>query len=121
MRILMLTPYLPYPLLSGGQIRTYNLLKKLAKTHDVTLFALIKEESERQYIPELEKYCRKVQVFKRSQKPFTLRNILKTGFSSYPFLVIRNFTPETKKAVSKELAQTHYDLIHAETFYMMPN
>jgi hypothetical protein len=65
MRILMLTPYLPYPLLSGGQIRTYNLLKKLAKSHDVTLFALIKEESERQYIPELEKYCRKVEVFKR--------------------------------------------------------
>ncbi len=121
MRILMLTPYLPYPLLSGGQIRTYNLLKKLAKSHEVTLFALIKEESERQYIPELQKYCHKVEVFKRSQKPFTIRNIINTALSSYPFLVIRNFTPETKKAVIKELAQTHYDLIHAETFYMMPN
>ena len=27
MKVLMLTPYPPYPLLSGGQIRTYNLLK----------------------------------------------------------------------------------------------
>lgn len=121
MKILMLTPYLPYPLLSGGQIRTYNLLKKLATKHEVTLFALIKEESERQFVPELEKYCRKVRVFKRSKKPFTLRNILKTGFSSFPFLVIRNFTPETKAAVQKELKQEKYDLIHAETFYMMPN
>jgi len=121
MKILMLTPYLPYPLLSGGQIRTYNLLKKLASRHEVTLFALIKEESERQYLPELEKYCEKVQLFRRSKRPFTLSNILRTAFSSYPFLVIRNHVPETTKAVEKELANNHYDLIHAETFYMMPH
>ncbi len=121
MKILMLTPYLPYPLLSGGQIRTYNLLKKLAQKHEITLFALIKEEVEREHIPELEKYCAKVKVFKRSQKPFTLKNIFKTLISSYPFLVIRNHVPETIGAVEKELANHDYDLIHAETFYMMPH
>jgi polysaccharide biosynthesis protein PslH len=121
MKILMLTPYLPYPLLSGGQIRTYNLLKKLAEKYEVTLFALIKEESERQYIPELEKYCAKVRVFKRSRKPFTLRNIFHTAFSTFPFLVIRNHVPETIRAVEEELRAEHYDVIHAETFYMMPN
>jgi glycosyltransferase involved in cell wall biosynthesis len=117
----MLTPYLPYPLLSGGQIRTYNLLKKLADKYDVTLFALIKDESERQYLSELEKYCRKVKLFKRSRKPFTLKNIFQTAFSSYPFLVVRNHVPETIKAVRLELAKEQYDLIHAETFYMMPH
>ncbi|MBD3279712.1 MAG: glycosyltransferase [Candidatus Pacebacteria bacterium] len=121
MRILMLTPYLPFPLLSGGQIRTYNLLKKLYQKHQITLFALIKDESERQHIKELAKYCTKVKVFKRSQKPFTLHNILKTGFSSYPFLVIRNYVPQVINAIKKELAQNQYDLIHAETFYMMPH
>jgi len=121
LKILMLTPYLPYPLLSGGQIRTYNLLKKLAVKYDVTLFALIKDENERQYLSELEKYCWKVKLFKRSRKPFTFRNIWQTAFSSYPFLVIRNHVPETIKAVRKELATTQYDLIHAETFYMMPH
>lgn len=117
----MLTPYLPYPLLSGGQIRTYNLLKKLAKKHEVTLFSLIKNQEEKQYIPELLKYCTDVQVFKRTQKPFTLRNVLKTAFSSYPFLVIRNHAPKIISAVEKELKDNTYDLIHAETFYMMPH
>ncbi len=117
----MLTPYLPYPLLSGGQIRTYNLLKKLANKHEVTLFSLIKSEEEKQYIPELKKYCSKVQVFKRSEKPFTLQNILKTAFSSYPFLVIRNHAPQIITAVEEELKSSKYDLIHAETFYMMPH
>lgn len=117
----MLTPYLPYPLLSGGQIRTYNLLKKLSQKHEITLFALIKNQDERQYIPELEKYCSTVKVFKRSEKPFALKNVFKTLVSTYPFLVIRNHVPEVIKAVENELAQNDYDLIHAETFYMMPH
>lgn len=121
MRILMLTPYLPFPLLSGGQIRTYNLLKKLATKHDITLFSLIKDEAEKEYIPELKKYCKKVRVFKRTEKPFTLQNILKTATSSFPFLVIRNHAPKTIKAIQKELNDQNYDLIHAETFYMMPH
>lgn len=120
-KVLMLTPYLPYPLLSGGQIRTYNLLKKLANKYEITLFALIKEEDEKKHIGELLKYCKKVRVFKRSNKPFTLRNILKTGFSPYPFLVIRNLVPEVLNVVNNELKNNQYDLIHAETFYMMPN
>lgn len=121
MKILMLTPYLPYPLLSGGQIRTYNLLKKLANKHEVTLFALIKDDSEKQYIDELKKYCKKVRVFKRSKQPFTFKNILRTAVSSFPFLVIRNHAKETISAVEEELANEQYDLIHAETFYMMPH
>ncbi len=121
MKILMLTPYLPYPLLSGGQIRTYNLLKKLSDKHQVTLFALIKDESERRYIDELKKYCSKVVLFKRSTKPFTIRNIIKTAFSSYPFLVVRNHVPEMIRAVEAELLSSNYDLIHSETFYMMPH
>lgn len=121
MRVLMLTPYLPFPLHSGGQIRTYNLLKQLAKKHEVTLFALIKDDSEKQYIPEIEKYCHKVKVFKRSKHPFTFRNIIRTALSSYPFLVIRNYVNEVPAAIKTELESEDYDLIHAETFYMMPH
>lgn len=121
MKILMLTPYLPYPLLSGGQIRSYNLLKKLSKKHEITLFALIKNKDEEKYISELEKYCHKVKVFKRSEKPFTIKNIFKTAFSSFPFLVIRNQAPTIIDAIKKELLAENYDLVHAETFYMMPN
>ncbi len=121
MKILMLTPYLPYPLHSGGQIRTYNFLKQLSSKHQVTLFALIKDDDEKKYIPILKQFCQEVQVFKRSKKPFTWRNIFKTAGSSYPFLVIRNYVGEVKSAVAAELKKNQYDLIHAETFYMMPH
>jgi len=121
MKVLMLTPYLPYPLVSGGQIRTYNLLKHLSKHHDITLFSLIKDEAERTHLTELKKYCKKIVLFKRTKNPFVLRNILLAGFSTYPFVVTRNLPLGMKKSVQAELSRNHYDLIHAETFYMMPN
>jgi len=121
MKVLMLTPYLPYPLVSGGQIRTYNLLKALSKSHDITLFALIKDEGERAHLSELQKYCKKIVLFKRTKHPFVPRNILLAGFSSYPFVVTRNLPLGMKRAVKRELEDGKYDLIHAETFYMMPN
>lgn len=121
MKILMLTPYLPYPLLSGGQIRTYNLLKQLSTKHEITLFALIKNHQEKKYIKHIKPFCKEVRVFKRSSKPFTVKNIFKTAISTYPFLVIRNHVPEAVNAIKTELENTHYDLIHAETFYMMPH
>ena len=121
MKVLMLTPYLPFHPFSGGQTRAYNLIKNLSKKHEITLFSLIKDDEEKKNIKELEKYCSKIRVFKRSKTPWTLRNILKTGFGLYPFLVIRNLVPEEKEAVAKELSKEKYDLIHAETFYVMPH
>jgi len=117
----MLTPYLPFPDSSGGQIRSYNLIKFLSKKHEITLFSLIKDDSEKKFVSELSKYCNKVKVFKRSKSPWTFRNILLTGVGPYPFLVIRNLSPQEKKAVKDEIEENNYDLIHAETFYVMPH
>jgi len=118
----MLTPYLPYPLLTGGQTRSYNLIKRLSSLgHEITLFSLIKNNNERKHVGELEKFCKEVQVFKRSEKPWTINNILKTGFSFYPFLVIRNWAQGERKAIEKKITDENFDLIHAETFYVMPH
>lgn len=118
MKVLMLTPYLPYPPSSGGQIRSYNLIKQLSKKHRITLYSLIKYDNERQYMGELRKYCVQVKVFKRPQKPWTLQNIFKTGTGPYPFLMIRNFSPEAKKDLAQVLQKEDFDIIHAETFYV---
>lgn len=122
MKVLMLTPYLPYPLLTGGQTRSYNLIKRLSRLgYKITLFSLIKSNSERDYVYELGKYCEDVSVFRRSEKPWTINNILTTGFSFYPFLVIRNWASGEKNAIEKKLKNEKFDLIHAETFYVMPH
>src|SRR3989344_8350938 len=116
MKVLMLTPYLPYPLLTGGQTRSYNLIKRLeALGHEITLFCLVKNDREMVYKDELEKICKQVYIFNRSEKPWTLLNIIKTGFSRYPFLVVRNWASGESQAIKKLLEAEHFDLIHAET------
>jgi glycosyltransferase involved in cell wall biosynthesis len=121
MNILMITPYLPYPIVSGGQIRTYNLLKHLSKKHNITLMSFVREHNEQQYIPELEKFCQKVVTFKRTAKAWHPRNILMAGLTMNPFVVCLYLYQQVKQAIREELANGNYDLIHAETFYVMPN
>lgn len=121
MNILMITPYLPYPLVSGGQIRTYNLLRNLAEKHRITLLSFIRENEELQYIDELKKFCSKVITFKRTPKAWHPRNVLMAGLTPYPFVVCLYLYPQVRKLIEDELKQQNYDLIHAETFYVMPN
>ncbi len=116
----MLTPYLPYPLVSGGQIRTYNLLKNLHKKHNITLFAYIRREEERQHIEKLKPFCHSIRVFKR-RPVWSPLNIIGSQFSLHPLLVTMYRSQELHEAIAQELATGKYDLIHAETFYMMPN
>ena len=87
----MLTPYLPYPATDGGQIRSFNLIKHLSKKHEITLYSYIRfrDKNQEKDIQVLKKYCRKVEVVNRG-KTWTLSNILRTGFSLYPFLAAQS-------------------------------
>jgi len=121
MKILMVVPLLPNISMSGGQTRWFNIIKYLSKKHDVTLITFIKDNSEKKYIPELKKYCKKVLVFRRPKSPWTFRNLFLTAFSLYPLLVVRNWSPRAKQAIKNELEKENYDVIHAEAFYVMPH
>jgi len=121
MKILMLVPFLPIDQMSGGQTRWYHLVKHLSEKHEITLMSLIKDEEEKEYLPRIEKYCKKVYVFKRPKSPWTFRNLFLTLISFNPLVVIRNLSLEERSAIKKELSTHKYDLIHAETFYVMPH
>ena len=117
----MVTPYVPYPPSSGGQIRTYNLLKYLSQNNEITLVALYKNDEEKKYESYLKKYCKNIYLCKRPSSPWQFKNIFKTIFSSSPFLVVRNYSDEAKTIINKLLRSEKFDVIHAETFYVMPH
>jgi len=120
MKILMLTPYLPYPLHSGGQIRSYHLIKNLSKKNEITLFSFIRSREEEQYIPELKKFCKTVKIFYR-RPAWSPVNILLSGITYYPFLVCIYLSQSFNRAITQAIKQENFDLIHTETFYVMPN
>lgn len=120
MKILMITPYLPYPLLSGGQTRTFSLLKNLGKKHDITLFSFIRKDEEKRFAPKLLELGVRLEVFKR-RPAWQIFNILLAGFTPFPFLVSIYLSRSLKKRLKEELDRNHYDVVHAEPFYVVPN
>jgi len=120
MKILMVSSFLPYPLLNGGNIRLYNLLKHLSKIHEITLICEKRDYQKQNDIEEIEKLCRKVITVDR-KKQWSIANILKTAFSLESFLIVGHTSLELKRAIAEELEKEKYDLIHVETSYVMQN
>ncbi|MFH1706045.1 MAG: glycosyltransferase family 4 protein [Patescibacteria group bacterium] len=119
-KVLMVTPYLPYPPYSGGQTRSYHLLKHLSKKCEITLFNFVLPDQEEKYTNHLKKYCRKVITIERG-KTWSLKKVLLTGLGPYPFLVINYYSSLLKKKIASEMESEKYDLVHVECFYLMPN
>ncbi len=120
MKILMISSYLPFPLHSGGHIRLFNLIKNLSESHEITLICEKRDFQKENDIKEVEKICKKVITVER-RKQWTAKNILKTGFSKDPFLVVGHTNDELKLAIKDELVRENYDIIHVETFYVYQN
>jgi glycosyltransferase involved in cell wall biosynthesis len=120
MKILMISSYLPYPLFSGGQVRLYNLIKELSAKHEITLICEKRPNQTEQDIHEVEKICKKVITVDR-QKQWTIKNILKSGTSASSFLVAGHTNLRMKQLITEELANSWYDLVHVETYYVFQN
>jgi glycosyltransferase involved in cell wall biosynthesis len=120
MKILVVSSYLPYPLLSGGNIRLFNLLKNISKNNQITLICEKRANQSDKDVNALMQFCEKVITVNR-KKQWSPANILKTGFSTSPFLIIGHKSLEMTAKIREELEKEMYDLIHVETSYVMQN
>jgi glycosyltransferase involved in cell wall biosynthesis len=116
----MVSSYLPFPLKSGGEIRLYNLIKNIATEHEITLICEKRDYQTDADVEEVRKICKKVVTVTR-KKQWSTANILKTGLSMDPFLIVGHTSEEMKLAIKDALVREKYDLIHVETFYVYQN
>ncbi|HKA01959.1 MAG TPA: glycosyltransferase [Candidatus Solibacter sp.] len=61
-RVMVLTPYFPFPLSHGGAVRIYHLLREMAREFDISLLSFITEDPEP--APLLE-FCARVLVVEK--------------------------------------------------------
>ncbi|MEK7450405.1 MAG: glycosyltransferase family 4 protein [Patescibacteria group bacterium] len=120
MNILLVSSFLPYPLYSGGHIRLYNLIKGLSGKHKITLICEKRDYQTEKDIREVEKICEKVITVNR-RKQWSWQNITASGFSANPFLIVGHENSDMTNKISELLNNTDFDLIHAETFYILQN
>ena len=119
MKILFLAQQLPYPLDSGGKIKSYHFLKALSQRYEIVLLSFIRDEKEKEYLENLKPFCSRIEtsLIKRS----LLRNILFCGMSfltSKSFIVSRDFTEEFQARVNQLIEEEKPDIIHIDHLQM---
>ena len=118
MKILFLTPVLPFPPNGGDRIRTFHLLKYLGMKHEIWLLTFIGSPAELRHIPELEKYCRNVTAVLLSDT-HGLRHRFINLFESRPYYTARYFaSDEMKQKLGTLLTANRFDVVHTSTLAM---
>jgi sugar transferase (PEP-CTERM/EpsH1 system associated) len=87
MRILFITDYLPYPLISGDRIRNYNLIRHIARQHQVSLVGFLQTPDEAGGVSHMQEFCHRVEVvdLRRRRKLARVPGLLRYVLAGIPF------------------------------------
>ncbi len=119
MEILVLAPYPPHPHYFGASIRTYSLVRMLAREHQVTVLCFASPE-ERAALGPLRELCAGVQTVDhppgaRRKRLYQIRALLARPYSYYA-----TYSPVMAAALARLLAQRRFDLVQLEGGDMAP-
>jgi glycosyltransferase involved in cell wall biosynthesis len=114
MRILFLTAHLPFPPVSGGRRREFEILSRLGKKFEVHLCSLTTDlQIDTENAKELQGFCQSVSLFKAYEIPqnkYACR---------YPWLMRRYYSDQAIIQISHMLAEKKFDIVHVEGYYLM--
>ncbi len=119
MKILFLSPTVPYPLTDGGRIRVYNLLKQIAQGNEVTLLALETQPTDSDSISHIQEFGINTHLVKHlhTLPRITLTTLLAAIFRKQPITVARYNVPAYLETLQELLALGDFDLVHYEMFH----
>jgi polysaccharide biosynthesis protein PslH len=111
MRILAVYPYIPYPPNRGAYHRGYQLLRELARTHDVDLLALAEHCEGIEHRAVFAEFCGRIVFVPFQHSPWP-KLIPKRLLNRFPATVAHWTVAPMANALSEMLAQSDYDAIH---------
>ena len=116
MKVLFLTPQLPYPSNSGGKIKSFKMIEFLGENYDLDLGFLVKKDQ----VGHISNFLSKVTVGKTFSeildRPRSLINFVKSLVHHKPLSVYRNFSKDFYSEISKKIYE--YDLVIVDHFLM---
>jgi polysaccharide biosynthesis protein PslH len=119
MRIMLLTQILPFPPDAGPKVKTYNLLKYLARHHEVTLVSLVRSEAEAARAVALRELCAEVHtVMLRRSRPRDLYYLAGSMLTGDSFLMRRDDSRELRDLLAALTRRTRFDIVHADQLNM---
>ena len=120
MKILFLSPTVPFPLTDGGRVRVFNLLKQIAVKNEVTLLALETQTTDAEGVAELRQLG--IQVHLVPNAPILPRvsfgTLVKAFLKRQPITVARYDIPAYRQKFRELIATQTFDLVHYEMFHI---
>ena len=118
MRILFITPRLPYPPVKGDRVRPYNFIKELSRKHAIDLCTFYEYDKELGAINEMRKYCKKIEaVFLPRWRSYI--NLLRSAVNLKPFQVNYYYSPDMANKINEMVTDIPYDIIQVVLQRMM--
>lgn len=113
MKILFLPKEFPHSRIVGGPIIIYNRIKYLSQKHEVHLLSFIREE-QRQFLPSLERFCKRIELLPFPKRRGILRNIFDFIFIKKPNYFLMTYSKNFLDKVAEMAKEEHYDCIISE-------
>lgn len=114
MRILFLSGWFPYPPDNGARMRNYNLLRQLARRHEIALLSFVREDRvSKDGRRSVESFCQVLGTVLYRNAQISRPRALLSLFSTRPRSLLRNFNPQMAVQVQEALHQHTFDLIIA--------
>jgi len=117
MKILFLTPELPYPPDRGASIRSFNLIKNLAPRHETHLLSFSTRESDLAEAGPLLDLCSQIQTLPTPHRS-TLQRLLSIPLSPLPDMALRLPSSEFEIKLKTLLQKENFDLVQVEAIEM---
>lgn len=119
MRILMLTQVLPFPPDSGPKVKTYNLIRSLARHHEVTLVSLVRSPAEAARADALRELCAAVHTVQlRRSRVRDVYHLIRSTLTGESFIISRDESPELHALLADLTSREPFDIIHADQLNM---
>lgn len=119
MKILFLCHRLPYPPKRGGKIRPFNMIRHLARSHEVTVATLARSDAELAEGRELASYCHDLHIGRISTAVGWTRFALH-ALGPYPATFGYFYSPGLAKTVRHLLRTREFDAILVHCSSMGP-
>lgn len=117
MKLLFLTPQLPFPPHKGTTLRNFNLIRQLAADHEIHLLTFVDDESEVRWAEPLRECCVRIRVCRPPRRSLRRRG-LDSLTSRWPDMALRLWTPAMRQLVQDTLASETFDVVQVEGIEM---
>jgi sugar transferase (PEP-CTERM/EpsH1 system associated) len=119
MRILFLTPQLPYPPQKGTALRNWGLIAGLSPRHHVSLLSFLSPGQEPQPAPPLTAACARVETVPQPTRTLS-RRLRDLALTRQPDMALRLASQAYAHRLADWLARESFDVVHIEGIELAP-